>query len=124
GIGGLSAALAAAAKARGATIRTGAGVERVLVDGNEAPTAVGVRLDTGEEIRATVVLSNADARRTLFELVGPQHLEPDVMRHVRNILYRGVSARLNLLLDGLPQFVGGEDQSRLGGRIRPRPSLD
>lgn len=124
GIGRLSEALASAAKAHGATIRTGVGVERVLVEGDTEPAAVGVRLDTGEEIRAAVVLSNADARRTLFDLVGPQHLEPEVMRHVRNITCRGVTARLNLLLDGLPSFNGATDPTQLGGRIRLSPSLD
>ncbi len=121
GIGCLSEALAAAARANGATIRTGAGVARILV---EEGAAVGVALASGEEVRAGAVLSNADARRTLFGLAGPQHLEPDVMRHVRNIIYRGVTARLNLVLRGLPAFVGLSDKAQLGGRIRLSPSLD
>lgn len=121
GIGRLSEALATAARAGGATIRTGAGVERILIDGD---AAVGVRLEGGEEIRAAAILSNADARRTLFGLVGPQHLEPDVMRYVRNIIYRGTTARLNLVVSGLPKFVGAVDEAQLGGRIRVSPSLD
>ncbi|MCO5180275.1 MAG: NAD(P)/FAD-dependent oxidoreductase [Candidatus Promineofilum sp.] len=124
GIGRLSAALAETAQANGATIRTGAGVARVLIEESLEPAAVGVRLDSGEEIRAAVVLANTDARRTLFDLVGPQYLEPEVMRHVRNIMYRGVTARLNLALSGLPEFAGLTDASQLGGRIRLSPSLD
>ncbi|MCL4804023.1 MAG: NAD(P)/FAD-dependent oxidoreductase [Anaerolineae bacterium] len=124
GIGRLSGALAAAAQARGAVIRTGAGVDKVLIEGDMEPTAVGVRLDSGEEIRAALVLSNADPRRTLFGLVGPTYLEPEVMNHVRNIIYRGTTARLNLVLSGLPQFVGQTDEAQLAGRIRVSPSLD
>lgn len=124
GIGRLSEALAAAAQSNGATIRTEAAVERILIEGDPEPAAVGVRLDTGEEIRAAAVLSNADPRRTLFDLAGPQHLEPEVMRHVRNIIYRGSAARVNLALDGLPAFVGMTDEVQLGGRIRISPSLN
>jgi phytoene dehydrogenase-like protein len=124
GAGRLSEALAAAARANGATIHLGAGVERVLIEGDLEPEAAGVRLDSGEEVRAAVVFSNADPRRTLFDLVGPQHLEPEVMRHVRNIIYRGCTARLNLALSGLPEFVGLADAAQLGGRIRVAPSLD
>ncbi len=124
GIGRLSEALAAAARSGGATIRTGAAVECILIEGDTEPAAVGVRLDTGEEIRAAAVLSNADPRRTLFDLAGPQHLEPEVMRHVRNIIYRGSVARVNLALDGLPAFAGVTDEAQLGGRIRFSPSLN
>ena len=95
----------------------------LIGDGLDA-AAVGVRLDSGEEIRATTVLSNADPRHTLFDLVGPQQLEPEVMRHVRNIMFRGSTARLNLVLSGLPGFAGLADNAQLGGRIRLAPSLD
>ncbi len=124
GIGRLSEALAAAARANGATIRTGAGVARVLIEGDLAPVAAGVRLDSGEEVRASAVLSNADPRRTFFDLVGPQHLEPEVMRHTRNILYRGCTFRVNLALSDLPPFIGQTDAAQPGGRIRLSPSLD
>lgn len=46
------------------------------------------------------------------------------MRHVRNIIYRGSTARLNLALRGLPPFAGLTDEAQLGGRIRFSPSLD
>jgi len=124
GMGRLAEALATAARERGATIRTGAAVARVLVEGDPEPAAVGVELAGGETIRAAVVLSNADPRRTLFDLVGPQHLEPETMRHVRNIIYRGSVARVNLAVRGLPAFAGAGDPAQLGGRIRVSPSLD
>lgn len=121
GIGRLSEALASAARAGGAMIRTGAGVERILT---EDGAAVGVRLESGEQIHSATILSSADPRRTLFGLIGPQQLEPEVMRSVRNIIYRGTTARLNLVVSGLPQFIGASDTVQLGGRIRISPSLD
>ena len=46
------------------------------------------------------------------------------MRHVRNIIYRGSTARVNLALSSLPAFAGASDLAQLGGRIRVSPSLD
>jgi phytoene dehydrogenase-like protein len=124
GIGELSTALAKAAQTYGATIRTGADVNQILVGGDLEPKAVGVQLDSGEEIRAATILSGIDARQTLLGLVGPQHLEPEVMRQVRNIIYRGSTAKIDLALDGPPAFTGQQEISQLGGRIRISPSLD
>src|SRR5688500_17720686 len=71
GNGAVSAAIAGAAQAAGAEIRCGAAVERVLVTGNRA---IGVVLEGGEEIRASLVVSGADPRRTFLGLVGEKHL--------------------------------------------------
>ena len=46
------------------------------------------------------------------------------MNHVRNIIYRGVTAKINLALSGLPQFNGQTDASQLSGCIRISPSLE
>jgi len=121
GIGQLSAALASAAQQAGAEIRTGTAVARIQV--NDDGQATGVLLADGTEISARVVVSNADPRRTLFDLVGPQKLEPRFMRAVRNIIYRGCTAKLNLALSGLPEFVGQTNVAQLTGRIRLAPSL-
>ena len=124
GVGQLNEALANKIRAANGVVRTDAGVQEILIEGETEPVAVGVRLADGEEIRADVVLSNADPRRTLFGLVGPQHLEPEVMRQVRNIIFRGSTAKLNLALDGLPQFNGQTSADQLTGHIRISPNLD
>ncbi|MEZ4516619.1 MAG: NAD(P)/FAD-dependent oxidoreductase [Chloroflexota bacterium] len=124
GIGRLSEALADKARSNGAVIRTGAPVESILVAGDLEQSATGVRLADGEEIRAAAVLSNVDPRRTLFGLVGPQQLDPEVMRQVRNIIYRGSTAKINLALDSLPDFNGQTSTEQLTGRIRISPSLN
>lgn len=124
GIGRLSESLAVAARAAGAVVRTNAAVSKILIGGDVEPRAEGVRLESGEEIRAGSVLSGADARRTLLGLAGPQYLDPEVMRQVRNIIYRGSTAKVDLALDGLPEFRGQTSTEQLSGRIRIGPSLD
>jgi phytoene dehydrogenase-like protein len=125
GTGQLSAALAAAARARGAEIRTEAEVVRIeLEDDGAEGRAVGVELAGGEVILARAVASSADARRTFFGLVGAANLEPRFMRAVRNIRYRGALARVNLALRELPEFTGLKGTEALCGHLVICPSLD
>lgn len=121
GMGQLAQALAGAARQNGAEIRLHTAVARILL--NEENAAIGVRLADGTDILADAVLSSLDARRTFFHLVGAQYLEPRFMRQVRAIRYRGSTARVNLLLNGLPQFNGQESAAQLSGHIRIAPSL-
>ena len=119
GIGALSEALADAAKKHGAEVRTGAEVERILV---EDGAATGVLLANGEEIAAHCVVSGADPRRTLFELVGAPRLGPEFNRKVANIRLRGTTAVLHLLLDALPPIP--DAARRLAGHTLVAPTLD
>src|SRR5204863_886850 len=91
GNGSVSAAIAAAARSSGAEIRTGAPVERVLI---ESGRAAGVVLEGGEEIRAGRVVSNADPRRTFLSLVGERHLPGDFVDAIRRYRFRGSSAKV------------------------------
>jgi len=101
GMEAVSEAIAGAARTAGATIRTEAGVERVVVkDGR----AIGVALEGGEEIRGRVVISNADPKRTFLGLVGEAHLDAQFAQAVRQIQMKGCSMKINLALDGLPNF--------------------
>jgi phytoene dehydrogenase-like protein len=101
GMGAVSAALAASLQASGGTIRTGAGIDRILVRGGRA---IGVVLHDGEEIRAPLVLSSMDVRRTFLESVEEKELPGDFVQQVRNFKIRGSSGKLNIALDGLPVF--------------------
>lgn len=121
GLGQLSASLAGAAQAYGAEVRTGTAVQQILLDDDDQAT--GVRLADGAEISARAILSNASPHHTLFNLVGPQKLGPRFMRAARNIIYRGCTAKLNLALSGLPEFLGQTDVAQLTGRIRIAPDL-
>src|SRR4051794_9148540 len=79
GNGSVSAAIAAAAREAGADIRTGAPVARVLVSNGRAR---GVVLEDGEEIRARIVVSSADPRRTFMQLVGTAHLPAEFVQAI------------------------------------------
>jgi phytoene dehydrogenase-like protein len=126
GMGALTRALAEASKSAGAEIRTGAGVERVMVkDGR----AAGVVLEGGEEIPARAVVSNADPRATFLRLVEPSELGPDFLTKVRNYRSTGAVAKVNLALDALPSFealknAGGDSVAELSGRIHIGPDID
>jgi all-trans-retinol 13,14-reductase len=67
----IAARLTEMIQAHGGTVRTKARVGRILL---EQGRAVGVRLQDGEDLRAPVVVSNADVRRTYLELVGREQL--------------------------------------------------
>ena len=99
GMGTLSDALASAARAAGAEIRTGARVARVRI---REGIADGVVLEDGSELAARRVVSSADATATLLGLVGEAHLAPEVVEAVRAIDYSSSSLKVNLALDALP----------------------
>jgi phytoene dehydrogenase-like protein len=101
GMGAVTQALAASFAASGGTLRSSAPVDEILVRGGRA---AGVRLAGGEEIKAGVVVSNLDVRRTFLETVAPKHLPPEFLAQVRRFKIRGSSGKLNIALDGLPHF--------------------
>ena len=101
GMGAVTRALAASFAESGGTIRTDAGAERILT---AAGRAVGVALADGTEIKAGIVISGLDVKRTFQGLVEPRDLPDDFLRAVRNFKIRGSSGKLNIALDGLPTF--------------------
>ena len=115
GPGALSAALASAARAAGAEIRTEAEVVAITsTDGR----ATGVVLASGEEIAARAVVSGLDPKRTLVDLVDPVALGPSLGWRAGNIRTPGVVAKVNFALRKLPVFpAAGEDV----GPAAPRP---
>jgi len=102
GNGSVSAAIASAARAFGAQIRTNAPVERVRVENGRAK---GVVLEGGEEILADTVVSGADPRRTFLQLVGEKHLPVDFAEAIERFKFRGASAKVNLALGEAPEFT-------------------
>jgi phytoene dehydrogenase-like protein len=102
GNGSVSEALAASAKAAGAEIRCNSSVEKILLSNGRA---TGVVLEGGEEIRARLVVSGADPRRTFLGLVGEKELPGDFVAAIRRFRFRGSSAKVNLALGELPRFT-------------------
>ena len=102
GNGSVSAAIAASAQAAGAEIRTSAAVSQILIENDRA---VGAVLEGGEEVRAKIVVSSADPRRTFLGLVGEKHLPAEFAASIHRFRFRGASAKVNLALGELPSFT-------------------
>lgn len=98
----------------GGEIRTADGVSGILVDDGRAR---GVSLETGETIEANRVLSTVSPRRTFLELLDRARLDSSFVHEVEHIRYRGVTAKLDLALDSLPERYGD-------GVVHIGPSLD
>ncbi len=120
GLGAVSDALAAAARAAGAEIRLAALVARVTVTNDRV---TGVTLQSGESIAAGAVISSADPKSSLLGLLGPEHLDTSFVRRVHHLRTRGLAAKLHLALDGLPQF-GGLPAAAGNARLLIAPGLD
>jgi phytoene dehydrogenase-like protein len=103
GMGSIAESLAARARARGAVVRTNAPVASINV---ERGRVAGVVLENGEEIRASIVLSNADPRRTFLSLIDANYLPDEYRQQITRYDARGSMARVFLALDSLPDFIG------------------
>jgi phytoene dehydrogenase-like protein len=122
GNGSVSDAIAAAAQAHGAQIRTAAPVVKVLVRGGRAH---GVVLESGEEIRARTVVCGTDPRRTFLGLVGEEHLPGEFVEAIRRYRFRGASAKVNLALGELPSFTCMPGRgAHLRGAVSISPSVE
>jgi phytoene dehydrogenase-like protein len=106
GMGSISNALAAAARGYGAEIRCDSGVHSVRVrDGR----ATGVVLADGSEVLAPVVVSNADPKVTLLDLLGPDALPEKLTRGIEQLDFRSPVMKINVALDCLPRFPSRPD---------------
>jgi phytoene dehydrogenase-like protein len=123
GMGALTGALAKAALNAGVEIRTSTPVVRIETSEGQASKVV---LENGEEISARAVVSNADPRTTLLHLVDPVDLDPSFLSKIRNYRAIGTTAKINLALSGLPEFLGvaRDEEFRLSGRIHVGPDID
>jgi phytoene dehydrogenase-like protein len=122
GTGAVSEAIASAARSFGAEIRPEVSVEHLVTRGDEV---TGVVTASGEEVTGRVTLSSLDARQTFLRLVPPGHLEPSFVAEVERYRFRGSSGKVNLALDGLPDFTClSGDGEHLRGAISFSPSID
>jgi phytoene dehydrogenase-like protein len=124
GMGGLTQALASAAKALGVQIHTGAEVARIVVKGG---AAAGVALAGGDEYRARVVASNADAHVTFNRLLDNRLLPPAFAEAVNRINYDSASLKINVALAELPDFTarpGTQPGPQHRGTVHISPDMD
>ena len=124
GMGALSGALAAAARAHGADIFPGAGVARILTYDD---AAYAVALEDGREVQARAIASNAHPRTTFLDLLDPGALDEAFARKVREWKTTGPSLKLNLGLGELPNFTcrpGTNPQPHHRATIHVAPTID
>jgi phytoene dehydrogenase-like protein len=124
GMGGVTQALAAAARGLGADLRCEAEVARILVRNGRA---VGVALASGDEFQAPIVASNADARVTFLGLLDRDQLPKAFVADVERISYASASLKINVALAELPSFralPGTEPGPQHRGTIHICPDED
>jgi phytoene dehydrogenase-like protein len=122
GTGAISNAIADAAREAGVEIRTQAPVGKILVKNGRA---AGVVLQSGEELTAKVVSSSVDPHLTFEKFLEPSELPADFLEGVRRYKFRGSSGKVNLALDGLPNFKSLPGSgAHLRGAISISPSME
>ncbi|MGX9219657.1 phytoene desaturase family protein [Massilia varians] len=123
GMGAITQAMARAAQAQGVEIRTGCGVEEVLLDKGRA---CGVVTAGGERVDARVVVSNLNPRLLYTRLVDPGALPGDFLRRMQAWRCGSGTFRMNVALSELPSFSclpGTQAAEHHGSGIIIAPSL-
>jgi phytoene dehydrogenase-like protein len=122
GTGAISNAIGDAAREAGVEIRTQAPIEKILLKNGRA---IGVVLQNGDEIRSEIVSSSVDPRLTFMKMIGEQHLPDEFCTDLKRYKYRGSSGKVNLALDGLPEFKSLPGSgAHLRGAISISPSVE
>ena len=122
GTGEVSMAIARSAEHFGVEIKTETAVNNVIIKNNKA---VGVALDNGDEFHSDIVISGLDPKQSFLNLVNENELPNEFVRDIKNFRIRGSSGKVNLALDGLPNFTClPGDGHHLRGAMSISPSYD
>jgi phytoene dehydrogenase-like protein len=105
GMGQISQLIADAAQEQGATLQINSPVKRIIIENGRA---AGVKLEGGEQIAATRVISNADPKRTFLKLVEEGVLPDAFLQRVRQLRTDIAPLKFHCALSELPQFYGFE----------------
>ncbi len=79
----------------GGEVRLNTEVNEVIVENN---TAVGIRLKDGSDLRAPVIISNADIKATVLSLVGEEHFPQDYIQKIKALTYSVAALTLKVTL--------------------------
>ena len=126
GMGGITQALASAARAHGAEIKVNSPVAKILTRRGRVK---GVALEDGTEFQARKVASNVDAHVTFLQLLDDGDLPTEFVADVKSIDYSSASFKINVALSELPDFSavrgsGLAPNQHLRGTIHLAPTLD
>lgn len=101
GMGAVSGALASSFQALGGEIKSGADVAKINVKDGQA---TGVTLANGDQLKASCVVSNLDAKRTVLGIMDEADVPGKLIQRAKNFKIRGSSGKVNIALDGMPDF--------------------
>lgn len=125
GMGAITQALAASAKASGVDIETEAPVKEVIV---EKGKAVGVALEDGRVLRGRGVASNVNPSLLFGQMVDPAVVPKEFKRRMDTWRSESATFRMNVALSETPRFSslpgGDADFAYLNGTIDICPSLN
>ena len=124
GMGAVSSAIEAAARGYGAEIRVNARVARLIITDGQA---AGVVLESGDEIRAGVVVSTLHPRTAFLEHVGAENLPADFVSDIERWKTRSGVVKINLALAELPDFTadpGTHLQEHHTGSVEMAPTVE
>jgi phytoene dehydrogenase-like protein len=121
GTGGVSEALASAARSHGADIRVNSPVQQIIIKNGKA---VGVALENGDEFHADIVVTGADPRVSFRKLVEEKELPGDFVEAIDRFKFRGSSGKVNLALDDMPRFTAMKDPNMRRSMVEICPSMD
>src|SRR5919112_5337825 len=99
GMGGVTRAMAAAARAFGAELRTSAPVQRITTRHGRA---TGVVLEGGAELAADLVVAATHPKITFLEQVDRAELPGDFVADIERWKTRSGTVKVNLAVDGCP----------------------
>ncbi len=101
GMGGITQALAAAAREKGVDIVTGADIKEVRILGGRATS---VATAGGETYSARAIVSNASAKTLYLDMIGAEHLPADVLREIKNYRTFSTAFKMNIACERPPQY--------------------
>ena len=119
GRGAITQAMAAVVAAMGVEISLEAPVASVLVDGTRA---VGVRLESGEEVMGGAVIANVGPKLLYERMMAPADLPADFLKRIGAFRTGSGTFRMNVALSALPDFTclpGAGEHHRSGIIIAP-----
>jgi phytoene dehydrogenase-like protein len=102
GMGAITQAMAAACIDHGVEISLESPVDKVLIDGGKA---TGVRLESGEEIAASIVAANVGPALLYRQMVDASDLDVDFNRRIAGFKTGSGTFRMNVALSELPDFT-------------------
>jgi phytoene dehydrogenase-like protein len=123
GMQGFVGPLAKLIEDNGGEVRLNSGVSKIIL---EDETVVGVKLQSGEEIQGSIVLSGTHAKTTFFHLIGEQFLESDFIDNIKRTRETMAMACVFVSMDQpfLPEMECTEFQFSKGLRHTEINALD